>query len=106
MYSHAMPHNTISIAADMTVLNRRQYLLSNDNAKFEKDTVIKAFAAFGGIDIVVPEDVQVKIKSGFIFGGVSDERKSDASKGKYTIYLDAAGGFGGVTINDAGGKKK
>ena len=74
------------------------------NAKFEKDTVIKAFALFGGIDIKVPEDVQVKIKSGFIFGGASDERKGDTGKGKYTIYLDAAGGFGGISIGDKGKK--
>ena len=70
------------------------------NAKFEKDTVIKAFALFGGIDIKVPEDVKVKLKSGFIFGGISDDRKSASEKGKYTIYIDAAGGFGGVTITD------
>ena len=69
-------------------------------AKFTKDTVIKAFCLFGGIDIKVPEDVQVKIKSGFIFGGASDEQKSNAGKGKYTIYLDAAGGFGGVNVGD------
>ena len=76
------------------------------DAKFNKDTVIKAFALFGGIDIKVPEDVQVKIKSGFIFGGVSDDRKGDSSKGKYTIYLDTAGGFGGVSISDKINKKK
>lgn len=70
------------------------------NAKFEKDTVIKAFCLFGGIDIKVPEDVQVKIKSGFIFGGASDDRKGETGKGKYTIYVDAAGGFGGISIND------
>lgn len=69
-------------------------------AKFSKDTVIKAFCLFGGIDIKVPEDVQVKIKSGFIFGGASDERKGNASKGKHTIYLDAAGGFGGISVSD------
>lgn len=69
-------------------------------AKFDKDTVIKAFCLFGGIDIKVPEDVQVKIKSGFIFGGISDDRKGKLEKGKYTIYLDAAGGFGGVTVAD------
>lgn len=74
-------------------------------AKFEKDTVIKAFCMFGGIDIKVPEDVQVKIKSEFIFGGVSDERKSDTAKGKHTIYLDAAGGFGGVSVSDKSKKK-
>ena len=74
-------------------------------AKFNKDTVIKAFCMFGGITIKVPEDVQVKIKSGFIFGGISDDRKGDTSKGKYTIYLDAAGGFGGVSVEDKEKKK-
>ena len=69
-------------------------------AKFDKDAVIKAFCMFGGITIKVPEDVQVKIKSGFIFGGIDDERKGDINKGKYTIYLDAAGGFGGVSVVD------
>ena len=73
------------------------------NAKFEKDTVIKAFCAFGGIDITIPEDVQIKVKSAFIFGGASDERKDVTAKGKHTIYIDAAGAFGGVTINS---KKK
>ena len=75
------------------------------DAKFEKDTVIKAFCLFGGIDITVPEDVQVKIKSGFIFGGASDDRKGDASKSKHTIYIDAAGGFGGINICDKNKKK-
>ena len=74
------------------------------NAKFTKDTTIKAFCLFGGIDIEVPEDVQVKIKSGFIFGGTSDERKNEAT-GKYTIYIDATGGFGGLEISDKGDKK-
>lgn len=70
------------------------------NAKFTKEVVIKAFCLFGGIDIIVPEDMQVKIKSGFIFGGASDERKGDASKGKHTIYIDAVGGFGGISVTD------
>ena len=70
------------------------------NARFEKDTVIKAFALFGGIDIAVPDDVKVKIKSGFIFGGFSDDRKNATEKGKHTIYIDAAGGFGGVSVDD------
>lgn len=74
--------------------------LNLKNAKFDKDTVIKAFTLFGGIDIIVPDDVKVKLKSGFIFGGFSDDRKNATEKGKYTIYIDAAGGFGGVSITD------
>jgi predicted membrane protein len=75
------------------------------HAKFTKDTVIKAFALFGGIDIRVPEDVIIKSRSGFVFGGISDDRKSDQEKGNHTIYLDAAGGFGGITISDKPKKK-
>ena len=70
------------------------------HAKFDKDTVIKAFALFGGIDISVPNDIKIKLKSGFIFGGFSDDRKNPSDKSKYTIYIDAAGGFGGITITD------
>ena len=77
--------------------------LNLKNAKFEKDTVVKAFCAFGGIDITIPEDIQIKVKSGFIFGGIDDERKEVTTKGKHTIYIDAAGAFGGVSINS---KKK
>lgn len=75
------------------------------DAKFTKDTAIKAFCLFGGVDIGVPENVQIKVKSGFIFGGVSDDRKSTSEKGKYTIYIDAAGGFGGVSVDDRGKRK-
>ena len=93
--------NGQAVTKELTVDN-----LIDSHMTITKDTVIGAFSLFGGVDIRVPEDVQVKIKSGFIFGGVSDERKGDASKGKYTIYLDAAGGFGGVEIKDKIKSKK
>ena len=75
------------------------------HAKFTKDTVIRALCLFGGIDIKVPENVQVKIRSRFIFGGASDERKSETNKGEHTIYIDATGGFGGISIGDKIKKK-
>jgi predicted membrane protein len=70
------------------------------DAKFTKDTVIKAICAFGGISIRVPENVQVKVKSGFVFGGASDDRKNVSDKAKYTIYVDAGGCFGGISVED------
>ena len=76
------------------------------NAIFTKDTVINAFCLFGGIDIKVPENVQIKTRSGFIFGGISDDRKGDNSSAKHTIYIDAAGGFGGISIDDKAKKSK
>ncbi len=76
------------------------------NAIIKKDTYIKAFCLFGGVDIKVPKDVCIKTKSGFIFGGISDDRKDSVETGKYTLYIDAAGGFGGVSISDKEEKKK
>ncbi|MBR5939078.1 hypothetical protein IKZ77_00815 [Candidatus Saccharibacteria bacterium] len=65
-------------------------------AKIVSDVVINASAVFGGIDIIVPENVKVKIKSNAIFGGVSDKTKK--SEGKHTIYINATSIFGGVEI--------
>ena len=75
------------------------------NAVIKKDVVIKAFALFGGIEITVPDDICVKSNSGFIFGGISDDRKAIPDKGKHMLYLDAAGGFGGVSLKDSKTKK-
>lgn len=68
------------------------------NAIIESDTVINTSSIFGGIDILVPENVKVKIKSSSIFGGVSDERKYTENKEGYTIYVNATCLFGGVDI--------
>lgn len=68
------------------------------NAVIEADNVINASSIFGGIDILVPENVKVKIKSSSIFGGVSDERKYTENKEGNTIYVNATCLFGGVDI--------
>lgn len=66
-----------------------------------KDTVlIKANAIFGGITVYVPSDVNVKISSMPIFGGVADEREDKNYDEKTTVYIDATCMFGGVTICD------
>ncbi len=44
-------------------------------AVIHEDCVIQASAVFGGIDIILPENVDVTIHSNSIFGGVSDKRK-------------------------------
>lgn len=66
-------------------------------AKIEKEAIITASAIFGGIDIMVPEDVSVVVKSTPIFGGVSN--KSNKNKdSKKIIYIEAFCMFGGVEI--------
>lgn len=68
------------------------------NAKIEQDAVINASAIFGGITILVPNEVNVKIISTPIFGGVSDERKTSSKDSKVTLYINAICMFGGVDI--------
>lgn len=68
------------------------------NAKIKEDVVINTSSIFGGIDLYVPENVNIKIKSTSIFGGVDDERKNRKNDSKYTIYINATCLFGGVDI--------
>lgn len=68
------------------------------NSIIKEDIVINATSIFGGIDILIPEDVNVKINSTSIFGGVSDERKNKTKDAKYTIYINATAMFGGVEL--------
>ena len=63
-------------------------------AIINEDIVINTSSVFGGITIYVPNDVNVKITSTSIFGGVSDERKKKTKDGKVTIYIQATNLFG------------
>ncbi len=67
-------------------------------AFIEQDCVIKANAIFGGIDILVPEGVNVKVHSTSIFGGVDSKKHQNSSGNSYTIFVHANCIFGGVDI--------
>ena len=66
------------------------------NAIIQKDCVIKVTVLFGGIDIFVPKNVNVKVNSNCIFGDVSNETSSNADAP--TIYISGTCIFGGVDI--------
>ena len=67
-------------------------------ALIEKDSAIKVFAIFGGIDIFVPENVNVKVNSTSIFGGVSNKTHKNSDENASTIYVSGICMFGGVDI--------
>lgn len=67
-------------------------------AIIEKDALINVTSIFGGVAIIVPDDVNIKINSTSIFGGVSDERHDKVKDAKKTIYINATCMFGGVSI--------
>ena len=66
-------------------------------AVIEKDCAIKLSAIFGGVDILIPDNVNVKVETVSIFGGMSDKtvHNSDA---KATIYISGFCMFGGADI--------
>lgn len=68
------------------------------NATIKEDCVINASSIFGGITIRVPNNINVKVTSTPIFGGVSDERKKRNNDSKITLYINATCLFGGVEI--------
>lgn len=67
-------------------------------SKIKEDVVINASSVFGGIDIYVPDDVNVKVKSNSIFGGVDNKKTKNNGDKKYTIYINASCLFGGVDV--------
>ena len=65
-------------------------MLNLNNADLDWGTnVLDVFVMFGGCDIRVPSDMNVKVKVTAIFGGFSDERKvindNEANEGKELI---------------------
>lgn len=66
-------------------------------AKIERDITISCISVFGGIDLLLPENVQCKVKSLPIFGGV-DEKHGVLGEGMPTVYIDATSIFGGTDI--------
>ena len=68
------------------------------NAIIDSDVVINASSTFGGIEIFVPSDVKIKIKSVPIFGGVENKANTKVDENSHTIYINSTAVFGGVEI--------
>lgn len=71
--------------------------LKLQDTKIQKDILINATAVFGGIDIIVPSNVNVKVQSTSIFGG-TDNKITKQTENIPTIYVKAFCLFGGVDI--------
>lgn len=67
-------------------------------AKIQENQVINCSSIFGGIDIYVPKNVKVKVKSNSIFGGVDNHHKHDEKDNDITLYINATCLFGEVEI--------
>lgn len=68
------------------------------NSSISSEQIINATAVFGGIEIITPPGVNVKIKSTPIFGGVSNKTRYVTEGNAPTLYINAFCLFGGVDI--------
>ena len=68
------------------------------NAIIDEDVVVNATAVFGGIDIMVPQNVNVKVSNVPIFGGVDNKISKTLDPNAPTIFLNSTCMFGGIDI--------
>lgn len=71
------------------------------NAKIEENISIDAMAVFGGVDILAPANVVVKLSDISLFGGCSNHREYQPVSSEPvgpTIYVNATALFGGVEV--------
>lgn len=67
-------------------------------AMIERDVMIHAEAIFGGVEILVPAQMQVRVVSNSAFGGVSEKRPHSTDPNAITVYVNGMCMFGGVTV--------
>lgn len=67
-------------------------------ARIEADATVEAEAIFGGMNIFVPHNVNVKVTSNAILGGVDSSVDKSQMEGRPTVYVDATAVFGGVDV--------
>ena len=68
------------------------------NAVFEGNTVVNACCIFGGADILLPDNVNVKINSNSLFGGIDNKKHKNSKDNLYTVYFNGTCIFGGVDV--------
>lgn len=67
-------------------------------AILEEDCAIDIQTVFGGVDIILPANVNVKIHSNSLFGGVENENHKNSTANTITVHINATCVFGGVEI--------
>ncbi len=67
-------------------------------AQIDQDCLIDASAIFGGVDIYVPTNVNVKVSSNSVFGGVTNKAPCFHDENAPTIYIKGNCMFGGVDV--------
>ena len=70
------------------------------DAEIVGDAFINLNVAFGGVTIIVPQGIAVKLATSSAFGGVSDNRRTKNDSGTPSLVINGKVAFGGVEIRD------
>ncbi len=71
---------------------------SLQNAFINGDTVVNARSTFGGVTVILPAGVNVRVKSSTIFGSALNKRGAKDITGAPTVYIKSNCIFGTVTV--------
>ncbi|MDE7430819.1 MAG: cell wall-active antibiotics response protein [Lachnospiraceae bacterium] len=90
------PHDTftgadISCVFGSVVLNLRDAIVT-------EDTIINCYCIFGGIDIHIPSNVNLKISGTPIFGGITNKTPDYENVNAPSLYINAITMFGGINL--------
>ena len=67
-------------------------------ANFESETMINVSVPFAGVDLYLPEDINLQIESSSFFGGVDRHQRTNKESNTKIVILKAHCVFGGVNI--------
>ena len=67
-------------------------------AKIKDGAVINAFAVFGGVDVILPPEVNVETTCVPLFGGLSEPKNRTYDASYPTVKVNAIAVFGGVDV--------
>lgn len=68
------------------------------NVKLATEVVIDAKCVFGGVEVILPEGVNVKIVSNSVFGGVENKYKKMDKNSDTVVYINTICVFGSVDV--------
>lgn len=78
------------------------YDLDMTDAVFEgREVVVSTFAMFGGVNITVPDGVEIRYQGNGIFGGYGGESTANPDPGAPVVILKGVAIFGGVGAETA-----
>lgn len=70
------------------------------NAVIDEDEEIDIRTVFGGVELYVPANVNVKVKPRSVFGGVGNHTFNRENQNIPTLYIVASNVFGGVHVKN------